>query len=175
MTTDNRATIDRHAREELLRRALGDGVLPQLIAEFSEAFAFARTRWTRVADETHPELKGGALVLLSTIVRRGPITATEIGHFLTLDKGLVSRHVTQLKELGYVESAPSPHDRRVVFLTGTETAKEALDSIHIGLAHAYQERLASWSSDELESLMAMLRKFNGTNRNIADPSKDESP
>src|SRR5690554_2336799 len=107
MTNDHSVAPDRKLREDHLRQVLGDGILTQLIAEFSEAFAFLRIRWTRFAEEVHPELKGGTFALLNTIVKRGPITATELGQLLTLDKGLVSRQVTHLKELGFIDSAPS--------------------------------------------------------------------
>lgn len=153
----------RQSRTEDLQRVLGDGVLTHLISEFSDAFAFARTRWVRFAEEVHPQLRGGTMVMLNTILRRGPITATEIGQLLELDKGFVSRQVAHLKELGFIDTVPSDADRRVILLTGSPKAREALDQIHVNLAEAYRERFADWSDTELEHLVTALRKFNAVN------------
>ena len=54
-----------HTREE---------VISEIISEFSQSFAAARTRWTRFAEEVHPELRGPGMMILQTILRRGPVT-----------------------------------------------------------------------------------------------------
>ena len=47
-----------HTREE---------VISEIISEFSQSFAAARTRWTRFAEEVHPELRGPGMMILQTI------------------------------------------------------------------------------------------------------------
>lgn len=177
MATQRSAANLRRARAADLRRVLGDGVITHLISEFSEAFAFARTRWTKYAEEVHPQLKGGTMVMLSVILKRGPITATEIGHLLDLDKGFVSRQVAHLKELGFVESSPAPDDGRVILLSANDKAREAFDNIHVNLASAYQERFSDWTDDELEHLVVALRRFNASthDRPIHDSSPQHTP
>ena len=44
-----------------------------IITEFTEAFAFSRTRWTRYANEVSAELSGVSMLVLQIVFRRGPI------------------------------------------------------------------------------------------------------
>lgn len=163
-------TPDAHRAQqaEELRRLLGDGLVTQLIAEFAEAFGFARTRWTRYVEDVHPDLKGASMSILNTIVRRGPMTATGIGQLLGMDKAFVSRQVTYLKDLGFVVATPNPEDKRVWILTGSESAKRALDGIHVHLAQSYEEQFAEWSEADLGQLVHSLRRFNQANNEHAD-------
>lgn len=147
----------------------GDGVdgshapgdpIPEIIAEFSEVFAFARTRWARYAEEVHPELKGVGMMILQTILRKGPVTATGLGQMLDMDKAVVSRQVAKLRDLGLIEAEAAEEDRRVVLLTGSDRARGALDELHAQTALAYQERFAGWSDTELDTLRTLLRRFN---------------
>ena len=138
-----------------------DGI-SDIIAEFSEVFAFARTRWARYAEEVDPELKGVGIMVLQLILRKGPITATGISQLLDMDKAMVSRQITKLKELELIETQPSREDRRVVLLTPSPKAEDLLGAIRQKWAHAYHERFVDWSSDELEHLRAALHRFNAS-------------
>ena len=138
-----------------------DGI-SEIISEFSEVFAFARTRWARYAEEVDPELKGVGIMVLQLILRKGPITATDISQMLDMDKAMVSRQITKLRDLGLVETEPAPEDRRVVLLTPSAKAEELLGAIRQKWAHAYHERFAGWSPDDLEHLRAALHRFNAS-------------
>ena len=135
-------------------------IVAGIISEFSEAFAFSRTRWTRYANEVSTEISGLSMIVLQIIYRRGPITATGIGHWLEMDKSLVSRHVAKLRDLGLVEATESPEDRRVQLLTVSEHASGLLGDVRERWSNAYRERLADWSEEELESLRSGLHRFN---------------
>ncbi|MBK0417647.1 MarR family transcriptional regulator [Leucobacter sp. CSA1] len=134
--------------------------ISDIIAEFSQVFAFARTRWTRYAEEVHPDLRGVGMMVLQTIRRRGPITATELSHLLDMDKAVVSRQVAKLRQLDLIDAEPSAEDRRVVLLTTSTAAQGTLDGLHAQTAHAYHERFEGWSVEDLEALRAALRRFN---------------
>jgi DNA-binding MarR family transcriptional regulator len=133
-----------------------------VIAEFTEVFAFIRSRWTDYSVQIHPELSGGSIFVLQTIVRKGPITATEIAHRLLMDKGMISRQVTLLKRLELIEARPAASDRRVTLLTGTALAQTRLGDVRGQMAEEYRRRFAGWDDAELGQLRDMLRRFNGS-------------
>lgn len=131
-----------------------------IISEFTEILAFSRTRWTKFASELNGELSGVSMIVLQTIFRKSPITATGVGQILDMDKSLVSRQVSKLRELGLIDTVESSEDRRVQLLTVSEHATSLLEGIRERWANAYRERLADWSEEELETLRAGLHRFN---------------
>jgi len=135
-------------------------VIAEIISEFSEVFAFARTRWARYAEEVHGDLKGVSMMLLHAVMKKGPITATAIGQALDMDKAVVSRQIAKLRELELVDAEPAPEDRRVVLLTATDLAKQHLDAVRESWAHDYHARFDGWSLDDLERLRHGLERFN---------------
>lgn len=145
--------------------------ISDIIAEFSEVFAFARTRWARYAEEVDPELKGVGIMMLQLILRKGPITATGISQMLDMDKAMVSRQIAKLRELDLVDTQAALEDRRVVLLTPSAKAEELLGAVRQKWAHAYHERFLDWSSSELEQLRSALHRFNAS----AESSSAESP
>jgi len=149
----------------------GGSVVADIVAEFSEVFAFARTRWMRYAEEVDPELRGAGMIVLQHIMRKGPVTATGIGQLLDMDKAVVSRQIAKLRDLGLVEAEPAPDDRRVMLLMVSDRARGLLEDIKARWAHAYHERFEGWDEHDLESLRAALHRFNAS----ADRLRADSP
>lgn len=139
----------------------GDRAISEIIAELSEVFAFARTRWTKYAEEIDPALKGLSVIVLRTILRHGPVTATELSQMLDMDKATVSRQVARLRELDLVDAEASAEDRRVILLQTSQAARASLDRVHSQTAHDYHERFAGWSTNDLDRFRDTLRRFNG--------------
>ena len=137
-----------------------DEVIAGIIAEFSQVFAFARTRWSRYAEEVHAELRGVGMMILQTIIRRGSITATEISQLMDMDKSVISRQVAQLRELGLIEATPDEADRRVMRLSATTESAAITEALRSKTADAYHERFTDWSEEDLETLHQLLRRFN---------------
>lgn len=146
-------------------------VISEIISEFTEAFAFSRTRWTRFANEVSAELSGVNMLVLQIVLRKGPITATGIGQMLDMDKSLVSRHIAKLRELGLVDGAPAEEDRRVHLLTASAEANELLGGVRARWANSYRERFAGWGDSELATLRDGLHRFNAA----AEPQSQDSP
>lgn len=138
------------------------GAIADIMAEFSEIFAFARTRWVRYAEEIDPALRGAGMMILQLINRKGPVTATGIGQLLDMDKAVVSRQVAKLRELGLVDAQPAPDDKRVLLLVVSDKAAPLLEGIKARWAHAYHERFADWDDTELDALRAALHRFNSS-------------
>lgn len=135
-------------------------MIPDIIAEFGQVFAFARARWARYAEQIHPELRGVAMMMLQTISRKGPVTATELGRLLDMDKAVVSRQMTKLRDLELVLAQNDESDRRVVLLTVSEHGLAALSELHRELADAYERRLEGWDPEDVAALVQLLHRFN---------------
>ena len=133
-----------------------------VIAEFSETFSFIRTRWTEFTEQLHPELSGGSIFVLQVILKKGPITATEIGHRLRMDKAMISRQVALLRKLELVDAQAAAEDRRVTLLTGTELARTRLDEVRSQMSEQYRQRFADWGAEDIVQLRDLLRRFNGS-------------
>ncbi|QZY51139.1 MarR family winged helix-turn-helix transcriptional regulator [Leucobacter tenebrionis] len=162
----------KHAHEHAHAPGAGAAASPrdervsQIISEFSEVFAFARSHWASYAQEVDSELKGVGMIVLQLVFRKGPVTATALSQMLDMDKAVVSRQIAKLRELGLVEAEASPEDRRVILLTATAHAGELLERIRRQWAHAYHERFADWSAEDLEQLRAGLHRFNASAHDI---------
>lgn len=144
-----------------------DDIVADIISEFSEVIAFARSRWARYAEDVHSDLRGVGLIMLQVIMRKGPLTATGIAQMLDMDKAVVSRQLAKLRDLGLVEAEPAPEDRRVTLLTASSRAQELLDGIRVKWAGAYHERFRGWSDEELRDLRSGLHRFNATAEHAA--------
>lgn len=144
-------------------------MISEVVAEFGQVHAFARARWVRYAEQIHPDLRGVGVIVLQTVARKGPVTATELASMLSMDKALISRQVSRLRDLGFIESRHDEADRRSVFLTTTETGKTTLRGLHQQLSDAYAQRLKGWDESDIETLLALLHRFNA-----ADECREKS-
>lgn len=141
---------------------LRDEMIPDIISEFSQVFAAARSRWARYAEEIHPELRGPGLMILQTIIRRGPITATGLGGLLDMDKAMISRQLARLREFGLVEARAAESDKRVTLLTASAKANAAVEIMHARTAEEHSVRFGDWSDEDLAGLQSMLHRFNAS-------------
>lgn len=152
-------------------KRIGDDIISEIISEFSEVFAFSRSRWSKYAEGMHSELSGVGMMVLQFILRKGPLTATGLSQFLDMDKSMVSRQVAKLRELGFIDATPAPEDGRVMLLTASASAEEILGRIREQWARAYRERFEGWNPSELEALRTGLQRFNAT----ADDGRTDGP
>jgi DNA-binding MarR family transcriptional regulator len=148
-----------------------DEVIPEIISEFSQAFAAARTRWAKYAEAAHPELRGPSFFLLQTIVRHGPVTATGLAGILNQDKAMISRQIANLRELDLIQTKPADQDRRVTLIIASPAAHEALEGLQSYTADAYRARFADWNTDDLAHLQRLLHRFNAN----ADELRGDGP
>lgn len=143
-----------------------EAMITEIIGEFSQSFAAMRTRWARYAEEVHPDLRGPGMMLLHTILRQGPVTATGLTSILDMDKAMVSRQVSKLRSLGLVDAKEAESDRRVILLTASEAAHVAIESIQARTSADYRARFADWTPDELAQLQSLLHRFNASGQDI---------
>ncbi len=137
-----------------------DDTIAEIVSEFSQLFAVARSRWAKFAEEVHPELRGPGMIILQTILRRGPVTATGISGLLGMDKAFVSRQVTKLRTLGLIDAVEAENDRRVTLLTASEAAQHAVEELQRRSGEDYRVQFTEWSTEDLTQLQVLLHRYN---------------
>lgn len=138
-------TADDHAR-----------AVRALEAEFGELFARTRRLFMEAADRVTPGMHPATYRTLSTIVRRGPITATELAETMTIDKSHISRMVKELTNAGLVQSDPDPADGRVRLLSATPFGREKLEGAREPMRAGFTSALMEWSVADIDAFSGLL-------------------
>ena len=126
-----------------------EGALLDLMSEFRRFYA-------RAADEVSPGLSVGAFRALITVDRSGPTTVSAIAERMRLDKGLTSRHVSDLVRLGLVDRVVDGGDRRVRRLIVTDEARRRLDAVRVSYEHLLASGLVDWPVDQVARLSSLI-------------------
>ena len=139
--------MSEEAREEAIRR---------VEAEFSEIAQRFHRIITRNAELMSPGLLPGAYKVFTSIVRHGPVKASELADRMMLDKGQLSRMIGTLEERGLVVRTPDPTDRRAQLLEATAEAKERLDEVRGPREQGLFRELRAWPIEDVERLATLL-------------------
>jgi len=145
MTEDRPIPEDAHAQAVRVLEIEMSG----LVAGFRQAMREA-------ADRLSPGLHPGAYKTFLTIEQRGPITPSALAEQLLVDKGLLSRTVRLLEELGLVEREPDPTDGRSSLLSATPRGRERLKEARATQPSPLIERLSRWDTDDVRRLAVLL-------------------
>lgn len=138
-------TADDHAR-----------AVRALEAEFGELFSRTRRLFAEAAERVSPGMHPATYRTLSTIVRRGPITATELAEAMTIDKSHISRMVKDLTSAGFVQSSPDPADGRVRLLSATPFGREKLEAAREPMRATFASALTDWSVADIDAFRGLL-------------------
>lgn len=124
-----------------------------------ELTAFAR-RARATAARLHPQLSLVSFTLLAHLQDMGGCRATDLAAHYMLDKSTVSRQVTALEKLGFVERRPDPDDHRVQVLHPTPAGYAALREAHASRREVFRERLADWPEEDLARFAEYLVRYS---------------
>lgn len=124
-----------------------------------ELTAFAR-RARATAARMHPELSLVSYTLLAHLDDQKGCRATDLAAHYLLDKSTVSRQISALEKLGYVERRVDPDDQRVQVLHPTEKGAQMLASAGAQRRQAFNERLADWGQEDLDRFAGYLLRYN---------------
>ncbi len=124
-----------------------------------EMTAFAR-RARATAARMHPELSLVSFTLLAHLEDRQGCRATDLAAHYLLDKSTVSRQVSALERLGFVERRVDPDDHRVQVLHLTAAGAEMLGNVTASRRVAFHERLADWDEADLDRFASYLLRYN---------------
>ncbi|MDF2986185.1 MAG: MarR family transcriptional regulator [Eubacterium sp.] len=144
--------IENHMRIQL-ELNLGE----QLNALISAAHAL-NVRTAAVFDSA---LQPAAFLIVRWLLSYGPASATYLAESTAMDRSSVSRLLTQLKKSGYVRSETHPEDRRGVLLSLTAIGREKAMLALKEKENEFYKRISKWEDSKLESLIEMLKCFNG--------------
>lgn len=123
-------------------------VLAQLVSEslhdlYAQLFGLSVTQWR----------------VMAALGRFAPLTASDVGQRIVMDKVAVSRAVAGLMKAGLIERATDSHDRRRASLKLSARGR-AMHARIVPLALAYQERLhEALSADERRTFDTLSDKL----------------
>ncbi|MFE1591516.1 MarR family winged helix-turn-helix transcriptional regulator [Nocardia sp. NPDC058705] len=124
-----------------------------------ELTAFARRARGRAA-ELHPELSLVAYSILDLILERDGCLATDVAEQFLLDKSTVSRQVGALEQLGYLERAVDPANRRNHVLQATPEGRKVAREAERRRREAFQARFADWADEDVTAMAGYLARYN---------------
>lgn len=110
----------------------------------------------------HPDLSAAGYSMLLALDEGGPRRSSELAELFSIDKGAVSRQVSQLGELGFVTREPDPVDGRAQLLSITPTAQQLLEGVTKQRRQRFDERLSSWDPNDLSDFVRALARYNET-------------
>lgn len=140
--------------------AVRDDLLESLEREVGVLMRRARRVMAVRASLVHADLMPTSYLVLAHINERGSVRASSVADYFDLDKGAVSRHVQHLVELGLVERAPDPEDRRATLLASTEEARVRMQRVVVERRARLKERLDEWDDDGLTEFVGHLSRYN---------------
>jgi len=86
-------------------------------------------------------------------------TAAELARELEVDTGAMTRMLDRLEGKGFIRREPSAEDRRVFKLALTADGEQVSQRVPEILSASFNRHLAGFTIEELDQLMAMLRRM----------------
>ncbi|MEV6105224.1 MarR family transcriptional regulator [Streptomyces sp. NPDC051940] len=140
-----------------------DHVLGALEAELAVFYRRARAVSAELARSVHPELEPAAYALLVRLAESGEQRATDIACYFGVGKATMSRQLRTLEELGLIERAADPNDRRASLVRLTAGGRQRVEQARSARREQWVRRLSAWERDEVVELARLLRRFNELN------------
>ena len=119
---------------------------------------FVRTR-AQLLDKARADIDWSVQVVMSTLVKHGPMRLTELAELVHSDPSTVSRHVAQLVRDGFLERRPDADDGRASQLVATDQARQAVRERARARDVHFERMLHAWSTHDREHLAALLVRF----------------
>jgi DNA-binding MarR family transcriptional regulator len=130
--------------------------LQALEASFAEIMTTFRRSMAAAAERAYPGMLPGTYKVLSAISRCEATTLSSLAEQLMADKGLVSRSVTELEEIGLVARTADPADGRSRLIAVTPEGAERLAVARAPHEGRLFEVLEEWSLDDIRHLTGLL-------------------
>lgn len=123
---------------------------------FSELTTQFRNYFVHAAEATSPGMAPATFRVLTMIHRDGSSTVSALAERLMVDKSLISRSVSELEALGFIQRRADPTDRRIRVLSVTELAEERLRSARLPYESILANGVAGWPLQTIEELTDLL-------------------
>jgi DNA-binding MarR family transcriptional regulator len=106
----------------------------------------------RLRQEAGADLSPSLSSALASIDRHGPLTPSEVAAYERVQRPTATRVIARLEELGLVERAPDPSDRRSSLLSASAAGKALLRRLRTRKSQYLARRLSGLDAGELETL-----------------------
>lgn len=133
------------AIEETLSLLARRASLPRVHAQLSST-----------ADE---QLDWYAYLALYWIASAGPLRLSALAEHFGVVSSTVCRHVQQLERRGLIRKETDATDRRANLLSPTDRGRAVLESLRRSRTERVAEALTEWSTDDLDTLAALLERL----------------
>ncbi|AFA75346.1 putative transcriptional regulator, MarR family [Gordonia polyisoprenivorans VH2] len=104
-----------------------------------------------------------------------PMRSRELAAELGADPSTVSRHVSQLVDLGLIRREADPHDGRATLLVVTDAGRDRVESMRAGRRSAVNSAMSEWSADEMATLVTLLTRFVDAAETLVPPACERRP
>lgn len=132
-------------------------------AELGELLAGARAVTNRAAMAfvvDVPGLRPAAFHVARALRSSGPARPTELAAALDMDKGALSRLLSDLESAGLVTKGPHPDDGRAIAVALTHEGEQRVARALTDKGTELTHRLACFDDGELVALAGLLRRLN---------------
>jgi len=119
----------------------------------------ARAMTAHAAASFHAELPPAAFHIALWLSAFGPATPSAVAQAVGMDRSATSRLTRDLARVGLIETQSESADRRSVTLFLTPEGRRRVDEAMQGKGAVFQERVASWSEDDLLLCTALLQRL----------------
>jgi len=137
-----------------------DPSLGQLQDQLILLFRRARVSFRTAAEAAHPELKSAGYALLSYLVDEGPLRASALVDHFGTDKGVISRQLSQLEQLGLVHRLPDPADGRAQLVESTADGRQRCLNARAAGRARMRKQLADWDDADIATLGTLIARLN---------------
>jgi DNA-binding MarR family transcriptional regulator len=112
--------------------------------------------------------------LVASLGRRPPMSVVRLAEAVGMDKGQISRALTELVSRKLVARAVNPRDNREVLVCLTKAGLTAHDTIVAGAQERNRRLLEQLSPDQLETLLGHIDRLTGTAAEMLAAERDLS-
>ena len=102
-------------------------------------------------------------------------TAAELARDCHLDAGAMTRMLDRLEAKGLCSRSRSERDRRVVYITLTDSGQRAAQTLPGVLSQVLNQHLAGISAEEFSTLKTLLQKMLGNAQALQAPAGPQPP
>lgn len=106
----------------------------------------------RLRQEADADLSPSMISALASVDRHGPVTPSELAAHERVQRPTITRVLARLEELGLIERAPDPADRRSALITASAEGRTLLRHQRSRKDQFLARRLAALEPDEVATL-----------------------
>ncbi|MFW0784453.1 MarR family winged helix-turn-helix transcriptional regulator [Gordonia sp. CPCC 206044] len=116
-----------------------------------------------------PQLSAPRFAALARLAELGPLPQNRLGRLISADAATIKGIVDRLRDLGAVETAPDPDDRRQRLVTITETGRQWYAEGVVASRASASRILAALSDGEARIMLELLDKMASATLGSPDP------